>query len=310
MLFICDPQIDLIKSDTFRSAIPIEGSEEAMKKIVGVIDRVGFSGNDPLSTITVMREFNRTIDINNPNFWVNAQGKNPLPYTIVYHDDVKSGRWIPRDQGVKLRELSDKTIMDHCLAYTHTVETKHKCPLIIWPENCIDGTRGHNIYPELMGALMQWEREEFAAVNFINKTSSNFVEMHGPLYAEFRLKEDESTRYNQNGLALVNEIKKADVVGFCGNSLSLSVRVTISQLMRVLTKETKGQYDFSKFHILMDCCSVMGALHEVDFPAITATWLDEVQSKGVKLIDSSEFLTPITRSGRNQISTNVSKKTL
>jgi nicotinamidase/pyrazinamidase len=282
-LVICDPHMDLCDTIGCKAAIPIPGSGVALEKTATLIDRVGYIGLNPLTGISVILEQNRAVSICHAIFWEDSSGKTPDPYTCIYHQDIVSGRWKPKLPGVTLPQINNRSILEHCLLYTQRIESKGNYPLMIVPEYCLIGTVGQTIVPELMNTLLYWEREEYAAVDFVNKTSNNFVDQIGGLVAEMKIRADKSTGIDQTFL---EQLGSADVIGFCGTDLSHGVRYTVDQAMKYLSAE-----HYPKMHILEDCCGMIPKIGELDFPALTKQWLVEVQAKGVQVIQSPQFLT-------------------
>ncbi len=71
-----------------------------------------------------------------------------------------------------------------------------------------------------------------------------------------------------------------------GEASSHCVKNTVVQIA-----ENIGSQHVTKFHLLTDCMSPVGAVPGADFPVIAKAWLAEMKSKyGMTLISSDQFL--------------------
>ena len=84
----------------------------------------------------------RVFQIFHPAFWVDAQGKHPAPFTPVFHEDVRSGKWSPIAHPKE------------CLEYTKKLEASGKYVLTIWPFHTLLGGISHALVPSLMEAAI------------------------------------------------------------------------------------------------------------------------------------------------------------
>ena len=133
----------------------------------------------------------------------------PIPaFTIISHDDVKNGLYVPKCFG---SAEENKKLKDHCLWYTKELDKKGRFLLCIWPEHCRIGTKGQAIVPPLNAALTEWCKLTGRSLNFVNKTESHMTEMYSALEAEVVLPDDETTMLNK---PLLSRLQIADQVSF------------------------------------------------------------------------------------------------
>jgi nicotinamidase/pyrazinamidase len=266
-LVIIDPQNDFMDSPS--ATLPVAGANDDMRRVAKLIKRVG----KKLADIHVTLDSHRVIDVGHPGFWRGEQGNRPDPFTIIVPDQIERGIWVPRDPSYRKRML----------AYANALKVGGKYPLMVWPEHCKIGTSGHNVQSELAAALEEWERSEFATVDYVTKGTNPFTEHYGALMAEVPDSEDPSTMLNT---AFLEVLREADIVGVAGEALSHCVKSTVDQIA-----EHIGAEHIKKFHILTDCSNPVGqAPGGPDFPAIAKTWLSQMQSQGMTLVSSDDFL--------------------
>ena len=266
-LLIIDPQNDFM--DQPDAALPVPGATEDMQRLAAMIDRVG----SKLEDIHVTLDSHRVIDVGHPGMWRNEDGEYPPPFTVISADDIARGVWVPRNPAFRSRLLS----------YARELEARGNYPLMVWPEHCLIGTPGHNVQPDLMAALIRWERKEFANVDYVTKGTNTFTEHYGALQAEVPDPEDPATQLNSRFLDMLAE---ADIIAVAGEALSHCVMSTVNQIA-----DNIGEEHIKKFYILHDASSPVPAVPGgPDFPAIAQAWLKDMEARGMRLSTTESFL--------------------
>ncbi|MFC1598633.1 hypothetical protein ACFL2U_01300 [Patescibacteria group bacterium] len=266
-LLVIDPQNDFMDIDG--AALPVTGAKDDMIRLAAMIDRVG----PKLADIHVTMDSHRLLDIAHPAWWVDQNGNNPAPFTIISQDDVANRIWVPRNPG----------FYDRCQEYVRELNRKSNYMLCIWPPHCLIGTWGHNVMPVLNEALQGWSEKEFAMVDYVTKGSNPWTEHYGGMEAEVPDPEDPSTQLNADFL---NMLAEADIVAVAGEALSHCVKATVTQIA-----DNIGDEHVKKFQILTDCTSPVAAVPGgPDFPDIAQQWLKEMEQRGMTLTTAEEFL--------------------
>lgn len=277
-LVVIDPQIDFM--DLPGSTLPVPGADADMKRLAAMVKRIG----NRLEDIHVTLDSHRVIDVGHPGMWRNENGQPPTPFTIISSDDIRAGIWRPRNEHLKHPQLGGKTFGQYMLDYALALEAGGKYPLMVWPEHCRIGSPGHAVHPDLLEALHDWERREFANVDFVVKGTNPFTEHYGALMAEVPLASDPATGLNT---AFLDVLAQADIVLFAGEALSHCVLTSFMQ-----TVDNIGPEHARKFNILTDCSSPVPKVgNGPDFPAIAAQWLNEMKTRGINLTTSVEVFT-------------------
>ena len=254
---------------SFRSTLPVPGALADMGRVAALIRRAG----PRLHDIHVTLDSHRVIDVAHPGFWRDQDGRQPAPFTMISHDDVKNGIWSPRSPQYRQRMLD----------YTAALAAAGKFRLMVWPEHCLIGSWGHNVVDELKAELDAWERTQFANVNFVTKGANTFTEHYGALMAEVPDPADPSTQLNGEFISMLQD---ADIIAIAGEASSHCVKTTIEQIV-----DNIGDSHLSKIHLLTDCMSpVPPTPGSPDFPAIAKAFLSDMQSRGLVLTTSDAFL--------------------
>jgi nicotinamidase-related amidase len=264
-----DPQNDFM--DLANSALPVPGANADMDRLADFIRKHGRR----LEDIHVTMDSHQEVDIAHPTWWVDAKGKNPEPMsTIISINDIKAGIWNTRDPKQH----------DRALAYVESLAKGGKYLLQIWPAHCRIGTWGHSIQVNLMDALLEWQKSQYAMVDFVTKGTNPYTEHYGALMAEVPDPNDPSTQLNTG---LIETLAKADVILIAGEALSHCVKETLTQIV-----ENIGDEHVKKIKILTDCTSSIPDLTGIggpNFPAIADAWLQGMMSRGVETTTSTTF---------------------
>ena len=135
LLLIIDPQVDFISG-----SLPVPGAKEAMDKLAEWIK------NDPREftdiIVTLDSHLPNHISFNSNWQWIS---KDSRPQTVTY-DQLVSG-WNSWDVGfTPAPHIHDK--FNKIKNYLSTVKELH-----LWPDHCVVGTEGHQIYKPLVEAL-------------------------------------------------------------------------------------------------------------------------------------------------------------
>lgn len=280
-LVIVDPQNDFMGNDdgtplqetlstgeVRTASLPVKGGISDMKRVAKLVGRIGHR----LSDIHVTLDSHHTMHIAHPDMWVDANGKQPAPFTIISLDDMKNGIWRTRNPAHRARVFKYLTDL-YASGGTH----------VIWPPHCRIGTWGHNVESNLQVALTKWERDEMGVIDYVTKGSSVWTEHFGGLMADVQDPDDPSTQINFD---LIKTNQEADIIGVLGEASSHCVLKTVKQLA-----DNIGIDHIKKFVLITDCMSpVPQPPGGPDFPAIAAQFLKDMKDRGMTLMTADEFL--------------------
>jgi nicotinamidase-related amidase len=264
-LLAIDPQVDFMDN----GALPVPGAYDDMTRLAAMVDRLG----GKLDDIHVTLDSHRTVDIAHAPWWVDGQGRNPAPFTLITSADVESGAWTPRNPAWHARSLD----------YVRRLEASGKYLLCVWPTHCLIGSPGHAVQPELFAALRRWEEREFASVCYTVKGANPFTEHYSAVAAEVPDPEDPTTLINAD---LIDALRDSDVVLIAGEALSHCVKATVEDIA-----DNIGAEHVRKFVFVEDCSSPVPAVpNGPDFPALGRAFVESMKARGMKTTTSTTFL--------------------
>ena len=262
-LLIIDPQKDFCSPSNPAGSLFVPGADTDMQRLTKMIDRVG----PKLDDIHVTIDSHRTVDIAHPIFWKDAKGNHPTPFTIISVDDVESAKWMTTNPGYAKWGLE----------YVRELKAKNRYVLCIWPEHCIIGSEGHSLDSGISDALIKWERDNFAIVDYVTKGSNISTEHYSAVSAEVPLQNDPSTQLNTR---LIDTLQQADLIAVAGEALSHCLKFTVTDIANNF-----GEDNIKKLVLLRDATSSVPG-----FEQWGEDFVKDLSARGMQVSTTTEFL--------------------
>lgn len=265
-LLVIDPQNDFCDPN---GSLFVPGADEDMKRLSGLVGRL----RDKLDDVHVTLDSHRKVDISHPLWWKDSSGNSPSPFTIITASDLSDGVWTTRQPSAWKRTHD----------YLKALEASGRYPHCIWPEHCLIGSEGHNVYPELFGALQDWE-DRFALTDFVTKGSNPWTEHFSAVQAEVPDPDDPTTQINTG---LISTLEEADIILLAGEALSHCLANTVTD---IADNFSNPKY-VSKLVLLEDATApVPDPPGTTLFSDLTAKFLRDMKAKGMKTSTTADFL--------------------
>ncbi|WP_286788298.1 MULTISPECIES: isochorismatase family protein [unclassified Pseudomonas] len=258
-LLIIDPQNDFC--DIADAALPVPEASADLRKVASLIHMWGHR----LDAIHVTLDSHQPLHIAHPSWWQDAKGHSPPPFTVISVDDIEQGRWTAC--------VSEK--QSYSLEYVKALAERGRYQLTIWPEHCLIGSWGHNVYTPLLKALNEWGRTRLKTVHYIPKGSNPNTEHYSAIAAEVPDPDDPGTRSNTH---LLNQLEQAQTVLIAGEALSHCVAGTVRDIADHL-----GETNLHRLVLLTDCSHAVPG-----FEHLAECFIEEMKTKGVRCLTSKE----------------------
>ena len=269
-LLIIDPQNDFCDPS---GALYVGGAENDMDRIAAMVDRIG----SKLYDIHVTLDSHRLVDISHPIFWEDGNGNPPDPFTIITFTDVQNAVWKAKNPGYQVKAT----------AYVRQLEENARYPLCIWPPHCLIGSWGHNLFPSMYDALLKWEGDSFANVDFVTKGSNPFTEHYSGVQADVPDPTDPSTQLNTG---LINTLQDADIILLSGEARSHCLANTVRDIAAKFDADGNGEF-VKKMILLTDATSDVGDLPgSTMFKDMGEGFVSDMRAKGMDVSTTEEFL--------------------
>ncbi|MDR1593726.1 MAG: isochorismatase family protein [Prevotellaceae bacterium] len=209
LLLIIDAQYDFCEAS---GSLYVPGAGKDMERLASFIK----DGGKKFRDIVFSQDTHQVIDISHPAFWTNKEGKNPAPFTRITVEDIENDVWKPffgKESGVK---------------YLKELDKQGEFPHVIWPEHCIEGSKGAAIVDVVMEAVKDWERPRNKSHKVIQKGKSPYTEHFGIMQANVPLDYDSDTQLN---ISLLDSFIDYDTIYIAGEAQSHCVANTVKQLL-------------------------------------------------------------------------------
>lgn len=259
-LLIVDPQQDFCSPS---GSLFVPGADKDMQRLTKFIKRVG----SKLDDIHVTMDCHRVMDVAHPGWWKDSAGNHPKPFTVISRADVQAGIWT----------TSVPSFYKRALEYVTALEKGGKYPLCVWPEHCLIGGSGNNVYPELHAALVDWERESIANIDYVTKGVNPFTEHYSGVKAEVTDPEDPTTQIN---IGFIQTLQDTDILLIAGEASSHCVANTIRDVAANATPEFA-----QKMVLLRDATSPVPG-----FEKLQDDMISDMMKLGMKISTTTEFL--------------------
>lgn len=264
-LLVIDPQNDFCDP---KGSLFVQGAVEDMQRL----GRFVMNNLKRLSKIAITLDSHRIVDISHPSGYVDAQG-NPINqggFVSITHQDVLDGKYSWTKDPRWLREYTAKLEADG--EFTH----------FIWPEHCIIGSWGHNVFPALADAVHAWERGfgGISGAEYVTKGSHPMTEHFGAFQAQVPIDNSPGTQPN---IALLKTLREYDNVYLAGEARSHCVGTTLKQILNHMPELAP------KLVVLTDCMSdVPNPAPSVDFSQNFPPIADRARSMGTRFALSTD----------------------
>jgi nicotinamidase-related amidase len=265
-LLVIDPQNDFVDPN---GSLYVTGAEQDMDRVALLVERL----KGKLTDIHVTLDSHRKVDISHPIWWKDTAGNHPAPFTIISAADVSSGKWTTTQPGAYARSRE----------YLLELERNQRYPHVIWPEHCLIGDEGHNVWKNLSGAIHEWE-DRFAMADFVTKGSNPWTEHFSAVQAEVPDPEDPSTQVNTR---LISTLEEADVILLAGEARSHCLANTVRDIAK----------NFGQAHYVEKMVLLTDATSDVADPPGTTMFTDmgkkfvaDLTAMGMKTATTTDFL--------------------
>ena len=262
--------IDVQQDFMDNGALGVPGAHEDVARMTKFI----YNNMEKITHISVSIDTHIPHQIFHPCWWIDENGNNPAPYTVITLADLDSGKWRPIVEPIKSRE------------YVENLEKNSKKKLCIWTYHCLQGTEGAALENQFVNMIYFHSVARKYALNPIVKGQDPLSEMYGIIKPEY----DRRGYVNQ---ALLNKFAKFDKIIIGGEARDYCVYESLCQMLEFYKDDTDM---LKKFYILEDCMSAIGDKAEVDEIEMQNTAVDDIDSENVNLIfigiDKSGSMSP------------------
>ena len=274
-LVVIDMQVDFCHQE---GNLNVPGALEDIRRLAEFI----FRNAGSITNITCSLDSHLPFQIFHPAWWVDNQGNQPAPFTLITYEDIKQGKWRPKIDPV------------WSVDYVKTLEQRAKKTLTIWPYHTLIGSVGNMLDQELWSAIAWHALARKTQPTWLTKGSVPQTEHYSIIQPEVPVA---SHPFGGKNKAFLDTLSTADYILIAGEAESHCVLETVEDLVEDFSTEPEM---LKKIYFLRDCTSPV--VHpDVDFHAIATERLKAYEKMGVNFIDSTDAL-PFLSQGSAPIS--------
>lgn len=248
----------------------VEDTQRTLAWLYGNLDRI--------TAFVFSLDTHRVYQIFHPAFWVDRDGHHPAPFTPIYHEEVRAGRWIP---------ISNPR---ECLEYTKKLEATGKYVLTIWPYHAMLGGVSNCLVPAVMEATLFHSVARKHQTHFEVKGTAPLTENYSVLSPEVtELSGQVVGRFNG---ALFQMLMDFDRIYVFGQAKSHCVLSTLLDIREHIEKTDPKLAD--KVWILEDAMSPVPPPPleplppHLDFPRIADRAMEEFRKSGFHVVKTTD----------------------
>ncbi|MBE9155817.1 isochorismatase [Nodosilinea sp. LEGE 06152] len=214
-----------------------------------------------ITSITATLDTHTAMQVFHPYFWVDAEGNNPPPMTLIHYDDVVQGKWRVNPT-VAANLTTPRDLQEYALHYTKTLDDRGKYPLTIWPYHSMLGGIGHALVPAIEEACFFHTIARQSQTRFELKGSNPLTENYSVLSPEV-MEDGQGEAIAQKNTPLIQTLLEFDAVVIAGQAKSHCVAWTVADLLSDIQATDPALAQ--KVYLLDDCASPVVVPGVVDF---------------------------------------------
>ena len=254
----------------------VPGAVDDTRRTLGWI----YANLDKITGLHFSLDTHRIFQIFHPAWWIDADGKHPAPFTPIFYEDVKNGKWTPIAHP---RE---------CQEYCKKLEAAGKYVLTIWPYHTLLGGISHALVPSLMEAAIFHSVVRQNQTHFETKGTHAMTENYSVMAPEVRELGGKSVgSFNAPFFKMLMEYDRIYVFGQAKSHCVLS---TLSDLREHILGTDPSLIE--KIWILEDAMSPVPAPPidplppALDFPKIADKAMEDFRKAGMRIVKTTDAI--------------------
>lgn len=201
-----------------------------------------YNNMDKISNIAVSIDTHVPHQIFHPCWWIDENGNNPAPYTVITLADLDAGKWKPVIAPKASRE------------YVQHLEQDGKKQLCVWSYHCIQGTTGHALENQFSNMIYFHSVAKKTVVKRLVKGTDPLSEMYGIIKPEY-------DTHNFINIEFLNWLESFDKILIAGEARDYCVYESLKQMLEYYGNRPDI---LGKIYVLEDCMSAIGDKAAVD----------------------------------------------
>jgi nicotinamidase-related amidase len=239
-----------------------------------------------ITTIAATMDTHTVMQVFHAEFWVDADGNNPAPLTMIHHQDVVEGNWMVNPAiAPNLKEKTYEDLQAYALHYTKELDDHGKFPLTIWPYHSMLGGIGHALVSSVEEACFVHNMARRSQTIFEVKGGNPLTENYSVLSPEV-LKDEAGSAIAAKNESFINTLLSYDNVIIAGQAKSHCVAWTVSDLLSEI--QSRNPHLAQNVYLLEDCTSPVVVPDVADFTDQANETFQKFADAGMHLVQSTQ----------------------
>jgi len=241
---------------------------------------------DVITEISPTMDTHQAMQIFHSVFWVNDNGDNPDPMTMISLEDVEKGTWkVSPAVASSVVGGNYVALQNYALHYVKTLSQQGKYLLTIWPYHAMLGGVGHALASCVDEACFFHAMARHSQTNHEIKGGNPLTENYSVLRPEV-LEDIKGRPIAQKNVRFIERLLKFDAVLIAGQAKSHCVAWTIDDLLNEIT--AKDPSLAKKVYLLEDCTSPVVIPNIIDFTDQADAAFQRFSDAGMHVVKSTD----------------------
>ncbi|BAY18754.1 hypothetical protein NIES21_46070 [Anabaenopsis circularis NIES-21] len=241
-----------------------------------------------ITTIIPTLDTHTAMQIFHPIFWVNAEGKHPIPAaTNITPTDINQGIWKVNPAVVSIANGDYELLEKQAYHYVNQLSQNGKYPLIVWPYHSMLGGIGHALVSSVEEAIFFHGIARQSQTQFELKGENALTENYSILRPEVLIGYDQNPLAHKN-TKLIKQLLEFDVVIIGGQAKSHCVAWTIDDLLTEI-KQVDATLA-KKVYLLEDSTSPVVVPGVVDYTEQADAAFSRFAEAGMHIIKTTDLI--------------------
>jgi nicotinamidase-related amidase len=239
-----------------------------------------------ITEVVATLDTHSSLQIFHPQFWVDAAGAHPAPFTLIRPEDVAEGRWqVNPDLAASVLPDPGVDLVAFSRHYVERLTRRGKYPLTIWPYHAVLGGIGHALVSTIEEAVFFHGIARETAARIEVKGRHPLTENYSVLRPE--VGEDQAGKVLvPENRALVDHLLGFDRLIVAGQAQSHCVAWTVEDLLEEITARDPALA--RKVHLLVDATSPVVVPGVVDYTDAANAAYARFASAGMHLVRTTD----------------------
>jgi nicotinamidase-related amidase len=236
-----------------------------------------------ITHITATMDTHSAHQIFHPNFFVDANGNHPTPYSDIHVADLQNNKWKFNPALAPQFNIAPEYGQQMMIHYAEALEKKGKYALTIWPYHAMLGGLGHALAPAVEEAIFFHSIARHTQAEFELKGNKPFTENYSVIGPEVLTGPMGETLGIRNP-KFIQHLQEVDRLYIAGQAKSHCVAWTISDLLDDI--QTVDSELAKKIYLLEDCSSPVVVPNVIDHTEAANEAFASFAKAGMQIVKS------------------------